>query len=103
MQIQIGEVEGAGGKMQMGTIQSELNSHYPYLYGSNHSVPSNQDRNPQSVPFPHGSFFGPTQTQVVQNSSAKSTEDALSVSQSNYLFEPNFLFTKAKLVSLVGD
>jgi len=82
MQIQIGE-EGAGDKMQMGTIQSELNSHYPYLYGSNHSVPTNQDRNPQSVPFPHGSFFGPTQTQVVQNSSAKSTEDALSVAQIN--------------------
>ena len=101
MQIQIGEVEGAGGKMQMGTIQSELTSHYPYLYGSNHSVPTNLDRNPQSVPFPHGSFFGPTQTQVVHNSSAKSTEDALSVTQSNYLFEPNFLFTK--LVSLVVD
>ena len=98
MQIQIGE-EGAGDKMQMGTIQSELNSHYPYLYGSNHSVPTNQDRNPQSVPFPHGSFFGPTQTQVVQNSSAKSSEDASSVAQSNYLFEPNFLFTK--LLSLV--
>ena len=37
-------------------IQNELTSHYPYLYGSTNNI-----KNPQTVPFEQGSFFGPTQ------------------------------------------
>lgn len=74
-------------KIQMETIQSELSSHYPYLYTSNanSTIPmnQNQDRNPQSVPFPHGSFFGPTQVQVEPRLSAKSSEDSASSIQIN--------------------
>jgi hypothetical protein len=59
--------------MDMETIHTELNSHYPYLYSS--SSPHTSDRNPQSVPFPHGFFFGQTtlQNQASQHSFPNST------------------------------
>lgn len=41
---------------QLPFIQSQLHEHYPYLYGSVH----HHAKNPQTVPFPQGSFFGPT-------------------------------------------
>ena len=91
----------------METIQSELSSHYPYLYTShaNSTIPmnQNQDRNPQSVPFPHGSFFGPTQVQVEPRLSAKSSEDSASSIQSKgcliLLHPPNFLLEIIKVES----
>lgn len=41
---------------EIDSLQSELTSHYPYLYGSNEV----QNKNPQTVPFQRGVFFGKT-------------------------------------------
>ena len=43
---------------QMACIQSQLHENYPNLYGS---VNHHHTKNPQTVPFTHGSFFGSTQ------------------------------------------
>jgi len=69
MQIQTGSTENS--VMDMETIHTELNSHYPYLYGSLNPASHAPDRNPQSVPFPHGFFFG--QTSTLQNQAAQNT------------------------------
>lgn len=69
----------------MDTLQTELNTHYPYLYGGSNLPPINPDRNPQSVPFPQGLFFGPTQTHHVaaQNSKVNTTDEAFIATQIN--------------------
>jgi len=73
MQIQ-GNSSNNGGDLQMDTLQTELNTHYPYLYGESNYPHTNHDRNPQSVPFPQGSFFGPTENQYhVSTENSRST------------------------------
>jgi len=78
--------EGGGGDLQMDTLQTELNTHYPYLYGESNMPPINPDRNPQSVPFPQGSFFGATQNQhhiMTQNSRVNTIDETYMTTQNN--------------------
>ena len=71
----------------MDTLQTELNTHYPYLYGESNMPPINPDRNPQSVPFPQESFFGATQSQhhvMTQNSRVNTIDETYMTTQSMY-------------------
>ena len=86
MQIQTGSSENS--VMDMETIHTELNSHYPYLYSS--SSLHTADRNPQSVPFPHGFFFGQTtlqKNQATQHSFPNSTVKGTLFHRIHYLFK----------------
>ena len=70
----------------MDTLQTELNTHYPYLYGESNYPHTNHDRNPQSVPFPQGSFFGPTENQYhVSTENSRSTIEETYTTQSKCL------------------
>lgn len=55
-------------------FQAELTSHYPYLYGS---LSGNQDKNPQTVPFNPGAFFGPTSDTSNSSSGSKKVRKIL--------------------------